>query len=174
MTKAKPEKPAKFKAKASMSEAYYRAGMYLNKITRAGTNVRGEPVISFNVLKSHDGAHVNSYYTVNFFMGEESSEKSQKMWTRKFGELMQALGIKPEKGEYEIDMGDLIGREVVLAYTASGFSPLPNFYDKAKFDPAWKPKPRTIARPAAMVAPYGTDTSHPAFQEIPDDPNQPF
>ena len=147
----------KFKASAPMQESYYRAGHYLNEIMKAGLNARGEPVFTFRVTQSFDGAHVNSYYTINFFMGEKASEASQRMWTRKFAELMRACGIKPVNGEYDVILEELIGKKVVLSYIAPGFSPLPNFMDEKAFNADWRPKPK-VTNPVQNHMPDGRPT----------------
>jgi hypothetical protein len=107
-------------------EAYYRKGKYLNEITSVKLNKNGEPFITFKVIASHDGGHVNSYYGINFFNGKMRSMPSQTMWNGKWSGLLHALGYESKSGG-DIELDDFIGMQVVLSYRKAGYKPLPDF-----------------------------------------------
>lgn len=149
----KPKATTPFSTEQPMQESYYRSGHYLNTITMAKLNRNGQPVFTFNVNDSFDGAHINSYYTINFFMGPKAtSELSGQLWAKKFSELMYACGIKAEKGKFNVDLQSLVGKQVTLEYTKAGYSPLPNLKPAAKFDKAWRYTPKAKV-PAQKLTP---------------------
>ena len=106
---------------------YFDKGHYLVEITAAKLNTRGNPFVSFQVKRSHDGRRVNQYYHLNFHMApaktpEHQKTKGQLMWEAKYWDLIQSLSVMSITGP-----DDLIEETVCMYISKTGESPIPNF-----------------------------------------------
>ncbi|AZN32568.1 hypothetical protein [Pseudoalteromonas sp. Xi13] len=85
-------------------------------------NGAGDPAINMQVVESFDGRRVGVYYYRNFHLTAATTPKSRALWERKLDMLLGALGIRDLS-----DLGELVGRTVLVEFTKSGLEPLPNF-----------------------------------------------
>lgn len=114
-------------------QPYFDQGHYLFHIQGATLNNAGDPAINMQVIKSFDGRRVGVYYFRNFHLTAATTEKSRALWERKFDMLLSALGIK-----HLTDLGELVGRTVLVEFTKAGIEPLPNFLHDRKAPPLFE------------------------------------
>ena len=112
------------------AQPYFDVGHYLFHIEGATINSAGDPAINMRVVSSFDGRRVGAYYFRNFHLTAATTEKSRALWDRKLDMLMAALGIKALT-----DLGELVGRTVLVEFTKAGIEPLPNFLANDKAPP---------------------------------------
>ncbi len=122
-----------FDFSASFIPPYFNTGMFLMEIEKVKLNVRGEPVVTFKTLDSPDGRMVNARRTTNFFI-QSDAIKSKTLWTEKFTEVLNALGLKSIS-----DLSVLVGQHLVMAISQAGRDSLPNFRKATDFDKTWQP-----------------------------------
>ena len=125
----------------AQSDPYFDAGHYKKTITKVSLNKDSEPVVTLRTDESFDGRRINSYYTVNFFFGPMRSDASQKMWGKKFVDLISACGLAPSAiKDLSKDIQQLVSHQITCEYQHSEEKPLPNFYPAGKYNPAWVSK----------------------------------
>lgn len=118
---------APFHRQRGYQPPYFDVGQYEFHIQDATLNNSGDPAINMQVIAAFDGRRVGAYYYRNFHLNAATSDKSKALWERKLDMLLGALGIKTLN-----DLGELVGRTVIVEFTKAGIEPLPNFLPRSK------------------------------------------
>lgn len=121
-----------FRRTRQYQQPYFDVGQYKFQIQGASLNGAGDPAINMQVIESFDGRRVGVYYYRNFHLSAATTAKSRALWERKLDMLLGALGIRDLS-----DLGELVGRTVLVEFTKSGLEPLPNFLPPDKAVPLY-------------------------------------
>jgi len=121
-----------FRRTRQYQQPYFDVGQYKFQIQGASLNGAGDPAINMQVIESFDGRRVGVYYYRNFHLSAATTAKSRALWERKLDMLLGALGIRDLS-----DLGELVGRTVLVEFTKSGLEPLPNFLPPGRAVPLY-------------------------------------